>query len=334
MARRTRQRHESVEAHLYLLVTMVFFGSAFTSSKVVVSELPHEVAAVLRFGGGTLVLLVLLGVARGRAEPAPAMSRGRFLRAGAVGMLGVFAYNVLFFRGLSLAPSIDGSVIVPVLSPVLTTLVLLSFRRESASAARIAGLALGMGGAGVFLLGAGGDASPLEGTRPRGDLVFLLGAACWAGYSIVSKRVLVGMEPLRATTSGMLVGSLGLLVFALPAMPEVAWAEVSASTWVNIGYLALGPTAVAYLCYYRALRTVSASTSTIMMFTVPVFGTTCSLLFLDETFTTPQLVGALVMLVGALLAVTRGRFRASPGREPTTASRAPSGPERAESEPG
>ncbi|GAB3547702.1 drug/metabolite transporter (DMT)-like permease [Actinopolyspora lacussalsi] len=334
MTRRIRQRHDSVDAHLYLLVTMIFFGSAFTSSKVVVSELPHEVAAALRFGGGTLVLLVLLGVTRGNSRSAPAMSWGRFLRAGAVGLLGVLTYNVLLFRGLSLAPSIDGSIIVPVLSPVLTTLVLLVFSRETASMLRFAGLALGAGGAVVFFLGASGGTSPLDGTRLRGDLVFLLGAACWASYSIVSKKVLVGLEPLRATTSGMLVGSLGLLVVALPAMPEAAWAEVSASTWVNLCYLALGPTAVAYLCYYRALRTVSPSTSTVMMFTVPVFGTTCSTLFLDETFTTPQLVGALIMLVGALLAVTQDWFRASPERDTTTVSRPSSSTEHAESEPG
>ncbi|SFT81945.1 Uncharacterized membrane protein [Actinopolyspora lacussalsi subsp. righensis] len=210
MTRRIRQRHESVHAHLYLLVTMIFFGSAFTSSKVVVSELPHEVAAALRFGGGTLVLLVLLGTTRGDSGLDPAMSWGRFLRAGAV----------------------------------------------------------------------------------------------------------------------------GLLVVALPVIPEVAWTEVSASTWVNIGCLALGPTAVAYLCYYRALRVVSPSTSTVMMFTVPVFGTTCSMLFLGETFTTPQLVGALIMLAGALLAVTQGWFRAGPEREVTTASGSAIGTEHAESEAG
>jgi drug/metabolite transporter (DMT)-like permease len=32
---------------------------------------------------------------------------------------------------------------------------------------------------------------------------------------------------------------------------------VRVSTWANVAFLAVGPTAIAYLCYYRALRTVT-----------------------------------------------------------------------------
>ena len=36
------------DAYLSLLATMAFFGSAFASSKVVVEQLPHQVAALSR----------------------------------------------------------------------------------------------------------------------------------------------------------------------------------------------------------------------------------------------------------------------------------------------
>jgi hypothetical protein len=45
-----------VTPYLHLLVTMALFGGAFASSKTVVGELPHQVAAALRSGGGALVL--------------------------------------------------------------------------------------------------------------------------------------------------------------------------------------------------------------------------------------------------------------------------------------
>jgi hypothetical protein len=53
-------RHSDVAPYLYLLTTMALFGSAFTSSKVAVGQLPHAVAAFLRFGGGAVILVVLL----------------------------------------------------------------------------------------------------------------------------------------------------------------------------------------------------------------------------------------------------------------------------------
>ncbi|MFF8833762.1 DMT family transporter [Streptomyces sp. NPDC015131] len=308
-------RNEAANAYLYLLATMAFFGSAFASSKAVVGHMPHQVAAVLRFGGGALILVLLL-LLIGRKSREKELTGAQIARAAAVGLLGVFAYNLFFFWGLSLAPSIDGSIIVPVLSPVITTAILLVMGREKASAARLGGLALGVAGAVVFFLGAGGAGLGGGGSRLTGDLIFLLGALSWALYSIASKKVLVGMDPLRATTFGTLAGALALLLFAIPALPDVDWTALSGATWANVVYLAVGPTAVAYLFYFRGLRVVSPSTATVIMFTVPVFGVTCAVVFLGESFSALQAAGAVVMLAGALLAVTQGRLRQKPAAGP------------------
>ncbi|GAB2568817.1 DMT family transporter [Kribbella endophytica] len=291
--------------YLYLLVTMVLFGTAFTCSKVVVGQLPHEVAAVLRFGGGAIILAVLLLV-----RPGGGRFSWRDLRvAGAAGLIGITAYNFCFFWGISLAPAIDGSVIVPVLSPVLTTIALLLTRRGTATPLRIVGLVLGVVGAGVFFVGIGGGA--LTGSRVAGELLYLAAAACWAAYSIASKKVLTGMDPLRATTYATGVGALGLAVLAIPALPSTDWSGTHTSTWANVVFLAVGPTAIAYLLYYRGLRTVGPATATIMMFTVPIFGTISSAVFIGESFTAVQIVGAAITITGAVLAVLPGSFARS-----------------------
>jgi drug/metabolite transporter (DMT)-like permease len=296
------QRPETAP-YLFLLTTMALFGAAFTSSKIVVGEIPHDVAASLRFGGGAVILLVVLCLRPGTAR----FSWRDLARAGSVGLIGVCAYNFLFFWGLSLAPSLDGTIIVPVLSPVLTTLYFLVTGRETASAARVSGLALGIAGAVVFFVGIGGTGG-VTGARIAGDFFYLAAAACWAAYSIASKKVLSGMDPLRATTYATGVGAVALILVALPSVPGTDWETVSTSTWANVVFLAIGPTAVAYLCYYRGLRSVSPVTATITMFAVPVFGSVTSVLFLGESFTMIQIVGAVITVVGALLAVTGERI--------------------------
>jgi drug/metabolite transporter (DMT)-like permease len=95
-------RNESANAYLYLLATMVFFGSAFASSKAVVGHMPHQVAAVLRFGGGALILVLLL-LLIGRKPEGPKATRGQIVRAAAVGLLGVFA-SISSSSGASLSP--------------------------------------------------------------------------------------------------------------------------------------------------------------------------------------------------------------------------------------
>lgn len=291
------------DAYLSLLTTMAFFGSAFASSKVVVEQLPHQVAALLRFGCGALVLVVISVALSVRRAGAPRLTWRQIARCGFVGLLGVFAYNLFFFWALSLAPSIDGSIIVPVLSPVLTTAALIIARAERTTVSRGTGLLLGLLGAVVFFLGVGGSGGEFSGSRLLGDLLYLLGAAAWAAYSIASKKVLVGVEPLRATTIATAVGAVALIIPAAPAVSAADWAAVSGTAWANVVYLAVGPTAVAYLLFYRALAKVGPSTATVMMFAVPVFGIACSMLFLGESFTAWQIIGSMVMLAGALLAV-------------------------------
>src|SRR4051794_6370811 len=99
MAQQIGRRSESTDAHLYLLITMAFFGSAFACSKAVVGDVPHQVAAALRFGGGAVILVALLLLWGGASKGAGRTSWREVVRAGAVGLLGVFAYNLFFFWG-------------------------------------------------------------------------------------------------------------------------------------------------------------------------------------------------------------------------------------------
>ncbi|MEU6714184.1 DMT family transporter [Nonomuraea sp. NPDC046802] len=296
--------------YLLLVTTMLLWGSGFSSSKVIVDHLPHPVVATLRFGGGALALLVALRLARrGGGGERPRTSRRDWARAAGAGVLGVFVYNLLFFWGLSLAPAIDGSTIVPVMSPVLTASFLLITRTERASAARVAGLVVGAAGAVIFFVGSGGEAGGGQG-RLAGDLLFLLSAFCWAAFTLLGRRVLAGIEPLRATTYATVSGAILLALYSAPAAVEVAWTEMPAHVWLNVVFVALGPTAVANVLYYRGIHAVGPASASIMMFVVPVVGTTCSALLLGESFGTVQAAGAAVLLVGAVLAVTQGRLPA------------------------
>ncbi|WP_030663564.1 DMT family transporter [Streptomyces rimosus] len=295
--------------YLLLTITMVLWGSAFSSSKSVVEHLPHSVAALLRFGGAALALmtvLVLFGKrlgGGGQTKPAPRAAA----RAALAGIVGVFAYNGFFFWGLSLAPSLDAGILIPVMSPVLTSLFLLLTRRERASKTRLAGLGLGLAGAAVFFVGVGGSAQGSS-TRLAGDVLFLLSAVCWAAYTLAGPRVLAGVDPLRATTYATCAGALLLGVVAAPDLPGVHWSGLPSAVWLNAAFLALGAVAVANLLYYRGVAAVGPASASLMMFAVPVVNTVCGTLFLGESFGAVQAVGALVLLAGAVLAALHGRF--------------------------
>lgn len=287
-----------------LILVMALWGSAFATSKLAVDRIPPVAAALLRFGGGAIVLAVVIGFARRRAPGIPARHR---TRAGLAGVLGVFAYNALFFWALGLAPSIDGSIIVPVLSPILTTALAVLSGRDTAALPRIVGLCLGLAGAVVFFLGIPGAAGG-GGQRLAGDLAFALAAACWALYTFLGPRVLANVDPLRATGYGTAAGAVLLAALAAPHLGTITWAALPAEFWINMAYLVAGPTAIAYVLYYQGVRAVGSPNAATMMFAVPVFGAGCATLLLGESLSPVQAVGGVVMLAGAFLAVTQGRL--------------------------
>ncbi|ADD42308.1 DMT family transporter [Stackebrandtia nassauensis] len=290
--------------YLLLMTTMMLWGGAFSSSKVVVDAVPHTVGAFLRFGGGALALLVVVRLYDRRQTPVPA--RKLWLGA-AAGVLGVFAYNAFFFWGLSLAPSLDAGILIPVLSPVLTTAFLLVSGREKANRARVVGLSLGLVGAVIFFLGAGGATSAGPQRLP-GDALFLLSAVCWAAYTLAGPRVMAGIAPLRATTYATCAGAVMLGALAVPDMATVDWTALPSLVWANVGYLAIGGAAVANLLYYRGVAAVGPARASLMMFSVPVVNTLCATLILGESLGWLQAAGACVLLTGAFLALTQGRL--------------------------
>ncbi|MER5895709.1 DMT family transporter [Streptomyces sp. NPDC001876] len=294
-------REKGASPYLLLSITMVLWGSAFSSSKSVVEHVPHSVAALLRFGGAALVLLIAVRIFGG-GRPAPRARR----RAASAGVLGVFAYNGFFFWGLSLAPSLDAGVLIPVMSPVLTSLFLLLTGRGRASAGRLAGLALGLAGAAVFFLGAGGGTQQYP-SRLAGDALFLLSAVCWAAFTLAGPRVLSGIDTLSATAYATCTGAVLLGVLAAPDLPDVDWSGLPAGVWMNVVYLAVGAAAVANLLYYRGVGAVGPASASMMMFTVPVVNTVCGTVFLGESFTALQAVGALILSAGAGLAALQDR---------------------------
>jgi drug/metabolite transporter (DMT)-like permease len=293
--------------YLPLVLTMVFWASSFATSKLTVAAVPVPVAAALRFGGGAAVLLaVVLATGQG-VRP----DRRGWSMIWLLGLLGVFGYNFLFFFALTMAPAGDGSMIVPVLSPVITTVVTAVLGRDRLSPARLVGLVLAGCGSVVFFLGT--PTGPGAAHRLLGDLMFVVAAVVWSAYTVCGRPVLRRFPPLPVTAYACAIGALLLACAALPFLGQVHAADLTGRFWLTEAYLMIFPTAVAFPLFYRGVRLLGPARAATMMFLVPVFGLGFAFALLGETVTVVQAVGSVLMLTGAWLAVThRQRFTTSP----------------------
>ncbi len=278
---------------LGLVLTMVFWGSAFPASKAIVLHVSPEVGAVLRFGLGALLMAAILF--RRSAQPVP--PRAAWGGIAAVGLIGVAAFNTAFFRGLSLAPASDAAVIIPTLSPVLTAAAGILFLGERASVHRISGLATSLAGSVLFFWGVVAHTQG-QGTRIFGDLFLVGAAACWAAYSIVSRPLLAKIGALPATAWSMLLGSAVLLLISAPHLAAVPWTGLPVPFWLVLAYLVVFPTVIAYLLWMEGIRVIGSGPATSFMFLAPVSGLLLAALFLGDRPTPAQGAGGALMLLG------------------------------------
>ena len=282
-----------IPVHLGLVLTMVFWGSAFVGSKVIVFDVPPEVGAVLRFGLGAILMMSVLF--RRSARPVP--PREVWRRIAAVGIIGVTAFNTCFFHGLALAPASDAAMIIPAISPVFTAAGGIFFLGEPARFHRVAGLLVALFGATLFFWGVISHTSG-QGTRVFGDLFLLGAAASWAAYSIISRPLLMKIGPLPATAWSMLLGSALLLLLSSPKLAAVPWASLSTKFWLVLAYLAIFPTVIAYLLWMEGIRVIGSGPATSFMFLAPVSALILAALLLGERPTPLQGIGGAVMLFG------------------------------------
>ena len=288
---------------------MVLWGSAFSVSSLALDHVGHQAAAALRYAVAAILMLAFLRFGMRSAEPVAPLSRRAWGWFALAGLIGIAIYNGLFFLGLSMAPAIDGSSIMPVMSPVFTAALASVVARERPGPLRLGALALGLGGALIFLVS--GAVTAAHPDRLLGDAIFLGAAFCWAVYTLMGRRLMGMAEPFRVSAWAMTFGGLFLVLWAAPELVTTDWTGLPPDFWLEIGYLALMPTAIGYALYYRGVRDVGPTTASIMMFLVPISGATMAVILLGQTLQGGQILGALTMAGGALLAVLSTRARRS-----------------------
>ena len=228
----------------------VFFAGTWVAAHWATEEIPPLTVAFLRFLVATLLLWVW---ARLTGVPIR-VGRADLPLVVAMGVSGIFLYNVCFLYGVKLAPSSDGAVIVPGLSPVVVA-ALVAVRYGIRPPGRaMAGLGLALVGL-VVVIGPAMTSSP---ARALGDLLFVAGAVCWAVYSVLSRAATVRFHPVAVTLAA---AAFGAAAFAPFALVERGWEPVLDATpraLASVVYLGALGTVVAFVAFAEGIRRIGA----------------------------------------------------------------------------
>ncbi|MGC5346571.1 DMT family transporter [Streptomyces sp. DT171] len=274
-------------------VTVALWASAFVSIRSAGEAYSPGALALGRLLAGSLTLGVICLV---RREGFP--TRAAWPGIIGSGLLWFGLYMVVLNWGERQVDAGTAAMVVNV-GPILIALLGARLLGEGLPRRLVAGLVVSFAGAAVVGLSMSGQG----GASVLGVLLCLLAAAAYAGGVVSQKPALRHDSALRITAFGCLVGTAGCLPFSGALVSEAADAPLSAT--LNMVYLGVFPTALAFTTWAYALARTTAGRMGATTYAVPALVVVMSWLLLDEVPAALTVAGGLLCLAGVAVSRTR-----------------------------
>ncbi|GII03914.1 DMT family transporter [Planobispora takensis] len=280
-------------------VTVVLWASAFVSIRAAAPYFSPGALALGRLLAGSAVLCAILLIRREGWPP-----RAAWPGIAGAGVLWFGLYMVVLNWGEQEVDAGTAAMVVNV-GPVLIALLGGWLLREGFPRSLLAGMAVSFAGAvvvGVSMSGSVPGSVSAEGRSAiLGVLLCLLAAVSYAGGVICQKPALRHASALQVTTFGCLVGTAACLPFAGQLAEQAAAAPAGAL--LNVVYLGVFPTALAFTTWAYALARTTAGKMGATTYVVPALVVLMSWAVLGEVPGWLTFAGGLLCLAG--VAVSR-----------------------------
>ncbi|MEG0741874.1 MAG: DMT family transporter [Clostridia bacterium] len=278
--------------HLLALFTIIVWGTTFLSTSVLLRDFtPLEILCVRMLLG--IAALLIARPRRLRLQS----RRHEWYFAGA-GLTGVTLYFLLENYALTYTYSANCSVIIST-APFFVALAMRLFGNgERMTRAFYIGFAAAI--AGIAMLSFSGQALHLN---PLGDLLCVLAAICWAGYSVFLKKLEpFGYDTLLVTRRIFVYGLLFLLPLAafMPFHFQPS-ALLKPLNLFNFLYLGLCASALCFVTWSKAIERLGAVKTSVYIYLSPVVTILAAWLLLGDTILPMALVGAGMTLAGLVI---------------------------------
>nr|WP_306190869.1 DMT family transporter [Streptomyces sp. MK5] len=282
-------------------VTVVLWASAFVSIRSAGAAYSPGALALGRLLAGAVALGAICLVRR-EGWPPRAAWRGIAIS----GLLWFGFYMVALNWGEQQVDAGTAALVVNV-GPLLIALLGARLLGDPMPPRLLAGMAVSFAGAVTVGLSMSGEG----GSSVLGVALCLLAAVAYASGVVAQKPALGRASALQVTTFGCLVGAVACLPFAGQLVHEAADAPLSAT--LNMVYLGVFPTALAFTTWAYALARTTASRMGATTYAVPALVVLMSWLALGEVPGLLTLAGGVLCLAGVAVSRSRPRTRAGSG---------------------
>ena len=281
-------------AAFYAMMSISFWGVSFVSTKAVLVKLDPFSLLVLRFGIGTIFLLLLLLIQRNRLL----ISIKYVPHVMVLGILGVFVHQVLQATALlTINASAAGWLIS--FSPIFTVILSIFFLDERLSIIKAVGMLLAI--TGVLIVTTTRSGQSFQFAINIGFLLMLLSTLNWAVYSVLLKSLKIPYSPLLITFYMSLIGLILTTPFIIRNRGWESLSLLSYTEWAHLVFLGVFVSGMAYWFWGKALLVLEASKVSMFLYLEPITTLIAAVLLLHEKVFLISASGGLIIIIGVII---------------------------------
>ena len=287
-----------LKAHISLLIANLIYALNFTIAKDVMPNFILPSAFILLRVMGALFLFSFSYFIFFFQK----IELKDILRFAICGLFGVAINQLFFFEGLNLTTPINAAIVMTT-NPILVMLLSFIIVKEAISFRKILGITLGFIGASTLILSDG--AIDLSSNNSTGNLFVFINATSYGLYLVIVKPLLNKYHPLTVLFYVFAFGLLFVLPFGYDDLTIVKWRTIPVNIYLEIIFVVVCTTFIAYLLNSSALKTLTASTVSIYIYLQPILASLFAIFlgadFLDEK----KIIASVLIFSGVYLVSIR-----------------------------
>jgi len=283
--------------HLACAVTYIIFGINIVACRDIAAE--GNISPVVLFTMRSLVAGLLFWVTSlfTKSEPVPPKD---LLKIAGAGLLGIFLPQMTFLYAITMTTPVDLSVIGTI-TPILTMFAAAIFLKEPITWQKSTGVAVSFGGIIWLILQSVSSANGVNATHPMGVVLCIANSATFALYLATCRPLTAKYSPVTMMKWMFLVAFILSLPLSIPKLPATDFGAVSARVWMEIGFLILFATFVAYFLIPAGQRRIRPTLVSMYGYLQPIIATVAAIATGMDRLTVTKVAAAILVFVGVYI---------------------------------
>jgi drug/metabolite transporter (DMT)-like permease len=291
------------------LLATIIWASSFVFVKMILPNLGPLTIAGLRYFLAFLVLLPFMILKR---QAIRTITPNTWLHLALTGLSAYTIGNGALFWGLKYLPATMTSFLMG-LSPLLILFGGVIFLKELPSRLQVIGVMVALVGNATFF------SSGLQPGEPLGIAIVALGLLGFSAFGVLGRRLARDNRTNTIHLTGIPLGIGGGLLLLI-ALPLEGWPVFNQKVLLIILWLAIINTALAYILYNHALKTITALEVNVFLNLSPLGTAALAWLLLGELLSFKQVCGVVIVIVGVTLVQVKREHAKSSKRSSKTSS--------------